>query len=113
MLECGGTTGMKTVSCARLCSLVSDCAGYQQAVLLCADRYVSSFPKVGIVIPNPANWLLPEFQDLEMTLSTTLSLPDSLLHGAFVTPTSDGLLINMPSCEAPLIPRSCEQVNEM
>jgi len=48
-----------------------------------------------------------------MTLSTTLSLPDSLLHGAFVTPTSDGLLINMPSCEAPLIPRSCEQVNEM
>jgi len=68
-------------------------------LLLLADRYFSSFPKVGIVIPNPTIWLLPEFQDLEKTLTTTLSLPDGLLHGAFVTPTSDGFLINMPTCE--------------
>lgn len=66
-----------------------------------ADRYFSSFPKVGIVIPNPAMWLLPEFQDLATGLATTLSLPDTLLHGAFVTPTGDGFLINMPSCESP------------
>ena len=66
-----------------------------------ADRYFSSFPKVGIVIPNPAMWLLPEFQDLAAGLSTSLSLPDNLLHGAFVTPTGDGFLINMPTCEAP------------
>ncbi len=65
-----------------------------------ADRYFSSFPKVGIVIPNPALWLLPEFQDLAAGLATTLSLPDTLLHGAFVTPTGDGFLINMPSCES-------------
>ncbi|CAL5229043.1 g12292 [Coccomyxa viridis] len=65
----------------------------------CVDRYFSSFPKVGIVIPNPAMWLLPEFQDLATGLATTLSLPDTLLHGAFVTPTGDGFLINMPSLQ--------------
>lgn len=27
-----------------------------------ADRYFGSFPKIGIVIPNAAVWLLPEFQ---------------------------------------------------
>lgn len=70
------------------------------AMVLPADRYFSSFPKVGIVIPNPAQWLLPEFQDLAAGLATTLSLPDTLLHGAFVTPTGDGFLINMPTCEA-------------
>ena len=72
-----------------------------------ADRYFSSFPKVGIVIPNPAIWLLPEFQDLATSLSTTLSLPNdaSLLHGAYVEPTSDGFLIQLPSCE-PLLPRN-------
>ena len=64
------------------------------------DRYFSSFPKVGIVIPNPAIWLLPEFQDLAESLSVALSLPDNLLHGAFVTPTGDGFLINMPTCRA-------------
>ena len=52
------------------------------------------------MIPNPAMWLLPEFQDLAAGLATTLSLPDNLLHGAFVTPTGDGFLINMPTCEA-------------
>jgi hypothetical protein len=70
--------------------------------LVCAaDKYFSSFPKVGIVIPNPAIWLLPEFQDLAATLSTTLSLPNLLPHGAYVTPTSDGFLLNLPSCERP------------
>lgn len=70
-----------------------------------ADRYFSSFPKVGIVIPNPAIWLLPEFQDLATSLSTTLSLPNdaSLLHGAYVEPTSDGFLIQLPSCEPLLL----------
>lgn len=72
--------------------------------MLRADRYFSSFPKVGIVIPNPATWLLPEFQDLAATLSTTLSLPDGLLHGAYVSPTTDGFLINLPSCELPANP---------
>ena len=73
--------------------------------MVCADRYFSSFPKVGIVIPNPAIWLLPEFQDLATSLSTTLSLPNdaSLLHGAYVEPTSDGFLIQLPSCEPHLL----------
>ena len=82
------------------CLQKNDARHRDLALVLRADRYFSSFPKVGIVIPNPANWLLPEFQDLAAGLSTTLSLPDNLLHGAFVTPTGDGFLINMPSCEA-------------
>ena len=68
-----------------------------------ADKYVGSFPKVGIVIPNPAVWLLPEFQDLAAGISTTLSLPNLLPHGAFVTPTSDGFLLSLPTC-APRLP---------
>ena len=62
-----------------------------------ADRYIESFPRVGIVIPNPAIWLLPQFQDLAATLSTTLSLPNLLPHGAFAEPTSDGFLLWLPS----------------
>ena len=91
------------VCAARLKS--SNCALADVPMVVPADRYFSSFPKVGIVIPNPAIWLLPEFQDLAMSLSTTLSLPNdaSLLHGAYVEPTSDGFLIQLPSCE-PLSP---------
>jgi hypothetical protein len=62
-----------------------------------ADRYIESFPRVGIVIPNPAIWLLPQFQDLAAGLSTTLSLPNLLPHGAFAEPTSDGFLLWLPS----------------
>ncbi len=62
-----------------------------------ADRYFSSFPVIGIVVPNPSVWLLPEFQDLAESLSTTLSLPASLTHGATTAPTSDGFLINLPT----------------
>ena len=63
-----------------------------------ADRYIGSLPKVGIVIPNPVVWLLPEFQDLAAGITTTLSLPNLLPHGAFVTPTSDGFLLSLPTC---------------
>ena len=55
---------------------------------------------IGIVVPNPAVWLLPEFQDLAASLSTTLSLPESLTHGASTQPTSDGFLINLPTGES-------------
>ena len=40
----------------------------------CADRYFGSFPKVGIVIPNAAVWLLPEFQVCAPMLMTTSPL---------------------------------------
>ncbi|BDA49049.1 hypothetical protein COCOBI_13-1590 [Coccomyxa sp. Obi] len=70
----------------------------------CIDRYVGSFPKIGIVIPNPIVWLLPEFQDLAATITTTLSLPNLLPHGAFVTPTSDGFLLNLPTFQPSQIP---------
>lgn len=53
------------------------------------------------MIPNPVVWLLPEFQDLASSLTTTLSLPNLVPHGAFVTPTSDGFLLFLPS-SAPL-----------
>lgn len=49
-------------------------------------------------------WLLPEFQDLAATLSTTLSLPNLLPHGAYATPTSDGFLLNLPSCAPAYLP---------
>ncbi|CAL8462830.1 g2364 [Coccomyxa elongata] len=70
----------------------------------CIDRYVGSFPKIGIVIPNPIVWLLPEFQDLAASITTTLSLPNLLPHGAFVTPTSDGFLLNLPTFQPSQIP---------
>ena len=68
-----------------------------------ADRYFGSFPKVGIVIPNPAQWLLPEFQDIGRTLQTTLQLPPdaTIGHGFTLEPTSDGFLISLPSSERP------------
>ena len=82
-------------------SLASCAARMHMSELCClhADRYVSSFPRVGIVIPNPAIWLLPAFQDFAAGLSTTLSLPNLLPHGAYATPTSDGFLIYLPSGE--------------
>lgn len=74
--------------------------------VLRADRYIGSFPKVGIVIPNPVVWLLPEFQDLAASVTTTLSLPNLLPHGAFVTPTSDGFLLSLPTSAPRLAPCS-------
>ncbi len=69
-----------------------------------ADRYFGSFPKVGIVIPNPAQWLLPELQDIGRTLQTTLQLPPdaTIGHGFTLQPTSDGLLISLPDGGAAL-----------
>lgn len=68
-----------------------------------ADRYFGSFPKVGIVIPNPAQWLLPELQDIGRTLQTTLQLPPdaTIGHGVTLEPTSDGILISLPSGAVP------------
>jgi hypothetical protein len=59
---------------------------------------------VGIVIPNPGQWLLPEFQDLGRTLQTTLQLPPdaTIGHGISLEPTSDGFLIWLPSGGDPL-----------
>ena len=53
---------------------------------------------MGIVIPNPGQWLLPELQDIGRTLQTTLQLPPdaTIGHGFTLQPTSDGLLINLP-----------------
>ena len=64
-----------------------------------ADRYFGSFPKVGIVIPNPSTWLLPEFQDLASALERTLMLPPNgeLSNGVSLQPDSDGFLIFLPS----------------
>ncbi len=64
-----------------------------------ADRYFGSFPKVGIVIPNIAQWLLPELQDLAKTLQTTLQLPPdaTIGHGLTLEPTGDGILISLPT----------------
>lgn len=66
-----------------------------------ADRYFGSFPKVGIVIPNAAAWLLPEFQDLANALEHTLDLPTILPHGARIDPTADGFLLWLPTCAFP------------
>ena len=64
-----------------------------------ADRYFGSFPKVGIVIPNIGQWLLPELQDIAKTLQTTLQLPPdaTIGHGFTLEPSSDGLLITFPT----------------
>ena len=67
-----------------------------------ADRYFGSFPKVGVVVPSPAAWLLPEFQDLSSRLTTTLDLPAYLPHGVTAEPTGDGFLIWLPSSAPPL-----------
>lgn len=72
-----------------------------------ADRYFGSFPKVGIVIPNMADWILPDLRDiLGPTLGLTLELPQpgqgGLPIGSRVSPTSDGFLIWMNPCTAPV-----------
>eukprot|EP00884_Botryococcus_braunii_P013943 jgi/Botrbrau1/2254/Bobra.101_2s0078.1 len=66
----------------------------------CISRYYDSFPKVGIIIPNPVAWLLPEFIQVGNTISTTLDLPKSgngAPFGAKISPTSDGFLIWLPT----------------
>ncbi|CAK0783700.1 hypothetical protein CVIRNUC_006899 [Coccomyxa viridis] len=70
----------------------------------CIDRYFGSFPKVGIVIPNAAAWLLPEFQDVATALEQTLDLPSILPHGARVDPTTDGFLLWLPSMQPSQLP---------
>eukprot|EP00884_Botryococcus_braunii_P007486 jgi/Botrbrau1/16739/Bobra.0271s0004.1 len=72
---------------------------------LCIDRFVGSFPKVGIVIPNPVAWLIPEFSDLAHNLQTTLDVPvpgDGAPLGSRIAPTSDGFVIWLPSAVQPL-----------
>eukprot|EP00884_Botryococcus_braunii_P013843 jgi/Botrbrau1/2245/Bobra.101_2s0073.1 len=76
----------------------------------CIDRYFGSFPKVGIVIPNMADWILPDLRDiLGPTLGLTVELPQpgtgGLPIGSRVAPTSDGFLIWMN----PLQPRDIPQ----
>ncbi len=68
-----------------------------------ADRYFGSFPKVGIVIPNPSVTVLPELQDLTARLATTLLLPPNgqLPNGLSLQPDSDGFLIFLPSGARP------------
>ncbi|CAL5223539.1 g6071 [Coccomyxa viridis] len=70
----------------------------------CVDRYFGSFPKVGIVIPNAAVWLLPEFQEVANALEQTLDLPSILPHGARLDPTADGFLIQLPTFQPSTIP---------
>ncbi|EIE26350.1 hypothetical protein COCSUDRAFT_58887 [Coccomyxa subellipsoidea C-169] len=70
----------------------------------CIDRYFGSFPKVGIVIPNAAAWLLPEFQDLAQVLEHTLDLPTILPHGARIDPTADGFLLWLPTFQPSQVP---------
>lgn len=65
-----------------------------------AGRYFDSFPKVGIVVPNPVAWLLPEFIEIGNTISTTLELPkggNGAPFGARISPTSDGFLVWLPA----------------
>ena len=69
-----------------------------------ADSYFGSFPKVGVVVPSPAAWLLPEFQDLSSQLTTTLNLPEVAGSGVSAEPTGDGFLIWLPSsASAPVL----------
>ncbi|KAK9821329.1 hypothetical protein WJX81_005860 [Elliptochloris bilobata] len=70
----------------------------------CIDRYFGSFPKVGVVVPSPAAWLLPEFQDLSSQLTTTLDLPAVMPHGLTAEPTGDGFLIWLPSIQPSSLP---------
>jgi hypothetical protein len=65
-----------------------------------SDKFVGSFPKVGIVIPNPVAWLIPEVSDLAHNLQTTLDVPvpgDGAPLGSRIAPTSDGFVIWLPS----------------
>ena len=69
----------------------------------CVDRYFGSFPKVGIVIPNAAAWLLPDVAGLlGPTLNATVALPTpgaGLPKGARADPTSDGFVVWLPSIQ--------------
>lgn len=64
---------------------------------------------MGIVIPNPGQWLLPELQDIGRTLQTTLQLPPdaTIGHGLTLQPTSDGFLIWLPSGAVLQLPDFC------
>jgi hypothetical protein len=70
----------------------------------CVDRYFGSFPKVGIVIPNAAAWLLPDLAAIfgDDPLHATVNLPSpgaGLPKDARAEPTSDGFVIWMPSTQ--------------
>ena len=51
------------------------------------------------MIPSPGEWLLPELQDIAKTLQTTLQLPPdaTIGHGITLEPSSDGILISLPT----------------
>eukprot|EP00884_Botryococcus_braunii_P013910 jgi/Botrbrau1/2251/Bobra.101_2s0076.1 len=75
----------------------------------CVDRFWSSFPKVGIVIPNPVAWLLPEFVSMASEFQTTIRLPiggKTAPPGTSISRTSDGFVIWLPS---PFQPTSLPQ----
>jgi hypothetical protein len=69
----------------------------------CVDRYWGSFPKVGIVVPNAAAWLLPDVASLfgpGMTAQLELPAPgQGLPKGARAETTSDGFVIWLPSVQ--------------
>lgn len=73
----------------------------------CVDRYWGSFPKVGIVIPNAAAWLLPDLAQLFTDnggITANLELPSigaggGLPAGARAEPSSDGFVVWLPSVQ--------------
>ena len=73
----------------------------------CVDRYWGSFPKVGIVIPNAAAWLLPDLAKLFAEnggIEATLELPGAnggagLPAGARAEQSSDGFVVWLPSVQ--------------
>jgi hypothetical protein len=69
------------------------------------DRFFGSFPKVGIVIPNAAVWLLPDFYELGNALNMVIDVPTILPHGTRIDTTSDGFLLWLPSCAPAPRPR--------
>lgn len=69
-----------------------------------ADKWWGSFPKVGIVIPNPVAWILPEIANMASSARVILDFPvprGGPQLGARVAPTSDGFVIWLPSLGAP------------
>lgn len=65
-----------------------------------ADKWFGSFPKVGIVIPNPVAWILPEIANIASSARVVLDFPvprGGPQIGARVAPTSDGFVIWLPS----------------
>jgi hypothetical protein len=72
----------------------------------CVDRYWGSFPKVGIVVPNAASWLLPDLAKLFADnggIQANLDLPTAngggLPAGATAEASSDGLVVWLPSVQ--------------